>query len=155
MRTGYLREQEIALRHGCAPGGLIIRLGVEESFAEGVKIISDGNNAGLQVDRMLYSCKPSLLLYPEGKSVVVHESWRRTGGGEVIQQWAAFASLKLGKEEVMLKSYQITDEKDFVLTFVRTIGEPWPKPEVKFEHNLAEGNMAHAARIGGLLKLAS
>jgi hypothetical protein len=49
-RIGYLRDQEISLRHGCAPGDLIIRPGVDERFAEGVKIISDANNAGLQVD---------------------------------------------------------------------------------------------------------
>jgi hypothetical protein len=74
---------------------------------------------------MRYSCKPSLLLYPEEKYMVINESWRRTGGGEIVQLWAAFPSLRLGKEECISKTYQITHEKDFVLTFARTIGQPW------------------------------
>jgi hypothetical protein len=152
MPVPRLRGGGIAFRHGVA-GGLIIRLGEDETYSNGIKIVSDSNNSGVQVDRMVYSCKPSLLMYQDKKSIVVHESWRRTTGGDIVQQWAVFAILRLNEGDFVFKSYQITYEGDFLLTFVRTKGVKWPEPEVVFEEKLEIAHQAHKDRVAGLLKL--
>jgi hypothetical protein len=152
---GKEAQNRIALRDGCGPGGIVVKFRHDGTFRQGFRLWSAGEGSRRSVDGLVYDCKPVLEFDIPNRSIMIREVWRRVLNGEGMQQWGAFATLRLKTGLFRFEQYQFTGGNDFIFTFVRPSGEEWPKPEIEMEPRLQKADEEHKQKVIKLLQLPS